>query len=221
MVALVIPKSGLGGAIFLVLFHRMMYIPKYSIPPGEIMRNIGYARVSSTDQDFEVQVERLKAAGCEHVYREKASGKSTNGRHELAKALKVLQQGDTLIVARLDRLARSIRDLLSLLDRIKAAGAHIKALDDTWLDTTTPHGELILTIMGGMAEFERKLIRQRCDEGIKRAKAMGKQFGRRSVLDAGQRRKIAERNAAGESMATLAREYGVGVASIWRALRPG
>src|SRR5262245_36198306 len=173
------------------------------------MRNIGYARVSSTDQDFEVQVERLKAAGCERVYREKVSGKSTNGRHELAKALRALRQGDTLIVARLDRLARSIRDLLSLLDTIKAAGAHIKALDDTWLDTTAPHGELILTIMGGMAEFERKLIRQRCDEGIKRAKAMGKQFGRRSVLDAGQRRKIAERNAAGESMATLAREYGV------------
>jgi len=114
-----------------------------------------------------------------------------------------------------------LEERLTIVIQAARAGAHIKALDDTWLDTTTPHGELILTIMGGMAEFERKLIRQRCDEGIKRAKAMGKQFGRRSVLDAGQRRKIAERNAAGESMATLAREYGVGVASIWRALRPG
>src|SRR5438046_4585804 len=107
-----------------------------------------YARVSATDQDFEAQVERLKAAGCVRVYSEKASGKSTNGRHELAKALKALCPGDTLIVARLDRLARSIRDLLGLLDTIKAAGAHIKALDDTWLDTTTPQGELILSIMG-------------------------------------------------------------------------
>ena len=146
------------------------------------------------------------------------SGKSTNGRRALQKALDTLQPGDTLIVTKLDRLARSIRDLLNLLDEIKAAGAHIKALEDPWLDTTTPHGELILTIMGGMAEFERKLIRQRCDEGIKRAKAMGKQFGRRSVLDAGQRRKIAERHAAGESMHKLAAEYDVGVGTIHRAL---
>jgi DNA invertase Pin-like site-specific DNA recombinase len=123
------------------------------------------------------------------------------------------------VVARLDRLARSLRDLLSLLDTIKAANAHIKALDDAWLDTTTPHGELILQIMGSMAEFERKLIRQRCQAGIERAKRMGKQFGRKPVLDAGQRRKIAERNAAGESMAKLAREYDVGVGTIHRALR--
>jgi DNA invertase Pin-like site-specific DNA recombinase len=184
------------------------------------MASVGYARVSSDSQDHAAQVDRLKAAGCGKVYAEKASGGSTNGRPELAKALKALRQGDTLVTVRLDRLARSIRDLLSLLDTIKAAGAHIKALDDAWLDTTTPHGELILTIMGGMAEFERKLIRQRCDEGIRRAKVMGKQFGRKSVLDAGQRRKIAERYTAGESMAKLAKEYGCGVASIWRALRP-
>src|SRR5262249_7766183 len=129
------------------------------------------ARVSSTDQDFEAQVERLKAAGCDRVYSEKAPGKSTNGRHALDKAIKALLPGDTLVTVRLDRLARSIRDLLSLLDTIKAGGAYIKALDDPWLDTTTPHGELILTVMGGLHEFERKLIRQRCDEGIKRAKA--------------------------------------------------
>src|SRR5437763_12773889 len=109
------------------------------------MASIGYARVSSTDQDFDGQVERLKAAGSDRVYSEKASGKSTNGRHALDKAMKVLRPGDTLIVVRLDRLARSIRDLLNLMDTIKAAGAHIKALDDPWLDTTTPHGELILT----------------------------------------------------------------------------
>jgi DNA invertase Pin-like site-specific DNA recombinase len=87
-------------------------------------------------------------------------------------------------------------------------------LDDPWLDTTTPHGELILTIMGGMAEFERKLIRARCDEGIKRAKARGTVFGRKAVLDVGERRKIAERYAAGETMAELAREYDCGVATI-------
>jgi DNA invertase Pin-like site-specific DNA recombinase len=189
-------------------------IPKMVIP----MANIGYARVSATDQDYDGQIERLKTAGCDRVFSEKVSGKSRDGRHALQKALQTLKPGDTLIVVRLDRLARSIRDLLGLLDTIKAAGAHIKALDDTWLDTTTPHGELILTIMGGMAEFERKLIRARCDEGIKRAKARGTVFGRKPVLDAGERRKIADRYAAGETMAELARDYDCGVATIHRVL---
>jgi DNA invertase Pin-like site-specific DNA recombinase len=181
---------------------------------------IGYARVSSTDQDFDGQVERLKAAGCERVFSEKVSGKALNGRGALQKALSVLGGGDTLIIVRLDRLARSIRDLLGLLDTIKAAGATIKALDDTWLDTTSAHGELIITIMGGLAEFERKLIRARCDEGIKRAKARGTVFGRKPVLDAGERRKIAERYSTGETMAELARDYNCGVATIHRVLQP-
>jgi DNA invertase Pin-like site-specific DNA recombinase len=185
------------------------------------MANIGYARVSSTDQDFEGQVERLRAAGCARVYREKASGKSTDGRRELAKAIKALSPGDTLVTVKLDRLARSIRDLLRLQDEIKAAGCKFKALDDPWCDTTTPQGELILTVMGGLAEFERKLIRQRCDEGIARARRMGKQFGRPSSLDAGQKRVIADRLAKGEATADeLAIEYEVGVATIWRAIRP-
>jgi DNA invertase Pin-like site-specific DNA recombinase len=184
------------------------------------MARIGYARVSSADQDFETQVERLQAAGCTKVFSEKLSGKSTNGRHELAKAFKTLRPGDVLMITKLDRLARSIRDLLTIIDQLKVGGVMLKALDDTWLDTTSPHGELIFTIMGAMAEFERKLIRQRCEEGIKRAKAQGKQFGRPAALDAGQRRKIAERHANGEAMAALARDYDVGVATIWRTLKP-
>jgi DNA invertase Pin-like site-specific DNA recombinase len=184
------------------------------------MTHIGYARVSAVDQDFNGQIDKLKAAGCDKIFSEKVSAKSTNGRHALQKALDALKPGDTLIVVRLDRLARSIRDLLTLLDEIKAAGAHIKALEDPWLDTTTPHGELILTIMGGMAEFERKLIRARCDEGIKRAKARGTVFGRRAALGHGEKRKIAERYAAGETMRQLADEYEVGVGTIHRALRP-
>ena len=182
------------------------------------MANIGYARVSSTDQDYDGQIERLKAAGCDRVFSEKVSGKSTNGRHELRKAIRSLKPGDTLVTVKLDRLARSIRDLLQLLDELKAAGAKFQALDDPWCDTTTPQGELILTVMGGLAEFERKLIRQRCEEGIRRAKAKGTAFGRPSVLDAGQRRKIAERYGAGETMAELARDYSCGEATIWRAL---
>jgi DNA invertase Pin-like site-specific DNA recombinase len=182
--------------------------------------HIGYARVSSTDQDFDIQVERLKAAGCKRVFAEKVSGKSTNGRHELEKAMRALQPGDTLVTVKLDRLARSIRDLLGLLDKMKAAGARFKALDDPWCDTTTPQGELIVTVMGGLAEFERKLIRQRCEEGIKRAKAKGTKFGRRSALDYSQRKKIAERYANGETITALALEYDCGVATIWRVLHP-
>jgi len=200
-------------------FHSHLYIPNISIPnQGVLVANVGYARVSSTDQDFNGQVDKLKAASCEKVFSEKVSGKTRDGRYALQKALGALQPGDTLIVVRLDRLARSIRDLLGLMDTLKEIGAHIKALEDPWLDTSTPHGELILTIMGGMAEFERKLIRARCDEGIKRAKARGTVFGRKAVLDAGERRKIAERYAAGETMAELAREYEVGVATIHRAV---
>jgi DNA invertase Pin-like site-specific DNA recombinase len=182
--------------------------------------NIGYARVSSVDQDFNGQIDKLKAAGCNKVFSEKMSGKSTNGRRALQKALDTLQPGDTLIVTKLDRLARSIRDLLNLLDEIKAAGAHIRALDDPWLDTSSAHGELILQIMGSLYEFERKLIRSRCDEGIRRAKARGAVFGRKPVLDHGEKRKIAERYAAGETIAELAREYSCGVATIHRALKP-
>lgn len=182
------------------------------------MAMIGYARVSSTDQDFNSQTDRLKVAGCTRVFSEKASGKSTNGRHQLDKALRALQPGDTLVTVRLDRLARSIRDLLHLLDQIKDAGARFRALDDPWCDTTSAQGELILTVMAGFAEFERKLIRQRCEEGIERAKAKGTQFGRRSVLDPSQRRKIAERYANGETMAALAVEYGCTTPTIWRAL---
>ena len=104
------------------------------------MANIGYARVSSTDQDFDGQIERLKAAGCDRVFAEKASGKSTNGRHELGKSVKALRPGDVLVTVKLDRLARSIRDLLRLLDDVKAAGARFRALDDPWCDTTTPQG---------------------------------------------------------------------------------
>jgi DNA invertase Pin-like site-specific DNA recombinase len=181
-------------------------------------KSIGYARVSSGDQDFDLQVKRLKAAGCKGVFAEKASGKSTNGRRELDKAMRALQPDDTLVVVRLDRLARSIRDLLHLLDRVKAAGARFKALDDPWCDTTSPQGELILTVMGGLAEFERKLIRQRCEEGIKRAQAKGTKFGRPSVLDHSQRKKIAERYANGETMAKLALEYECSEPTIWRVL---
>jgi DNA invertase Pin-like site-specific DNA recombinase len=180
----------------------------------------GYARVSSDTQDYAAQVEALKASGCERIYSEKASGKSTNGRPELAKLMKALLPGDTVAVTKLDRIARSSRDLQNIIHELKERGCGFVSLGDPWCDTTSDVGRLVLAIMGGIAEFERELIRKRCQAGIERAKAKGTKFGRTSVLDASQRRRIAERYAAGETMAELARDYDCGEATIWRALRP-
>jgi DNA invertase Pin-like site-specific DNA recombinase len=180
----------------------------------------GYARVSSNTQDYQAQVEALKAAGCERIYSEKVSGKSTNGRREFDKLMRALASGDAVVVTKLDRLARSSRDLQNILHELKERECGFVSLNETWCDTTSDVGQLMLTIMGGIAQFERSLIRKRCEDGIERARAMGKQFGRPTALDAGQKRKIAERYANGETMAELAREYECGDATIWRALQP-
>ena len=135
------------------------------------MAKIGYARVSSNTQDYQGQVDALKAAGCERIYSEKMSGKSTSGRRQFEKLMKELLPGDTVVVAKLDRLARSSRDLHNIIFELDSLDCGFLSLGDSWCDTTTSTGRLMLTIMGGIAEFERKLIRQRCDEGIARAKA--------------------------------------------------
>jgi DNA invertase Pin-like site-specific DNA recombinase len=179
----------------------------------------GYARVSSNTQDYQAQVEALNAAGCARIFSEKVSGKSTNGRCEFNKLMKALLPGDTVLVTKLDRLARSSRDLHNILGELAERGCGFVSLGETWCDTTTDVGRLMLTIMGGIAEFERGLIRKRREEGIVAAKAKGTKFGRPSALDARQRRKIAERHANGETLATLAHEYEVGEATVWRALR--
>jgi DNA invertase Pin-like site-specific DNA recombinase len=178
----------------------------------------GYARVSSNTQDYRAQVDALKAAGCGPIFSEKASGKSTNGRKEFEKLMKILLPGDTIMVTKLDRLARSSRDLHNILHDLAERSCGFVSLGESWCDTTTDVGRLMLTIMGGIAEFERGLIRKRCEEGIERAKVKGVKFGRPAALDAGKRRKIAERYAAGETMAELAREYECGEATIWRVL---
>jgi DNA invertase Pin-like site-specific DNA recombinase len=180
----------------------------------------GYGRVSTKNQDYALQVEALKAAGCVRIHAEKASGKSTDGRPVLQRLIKSLKPGDMVVVTRLDRLARSSRDLLNILHEVEQAGATFKSLADTWADTTTPTGKLMVTVLGGLAEFERSLIQSRTEAGIARAREQGKLFGRPERLDAGQKRKIAELSAKGETIAHLATEYGVGAATIWRALQP-
>jgi DNA invertase Pin-like site-specific DNA recombinase len=175
----------------------------------------GYARVSTSKQDTSNQVDALKAAGCERIFTEKASGKSTDGRPEFKRLMKALNPGDTVVVTKLDRLARSSRDLLNILHDLKEGSCGFVSLGESWCDT----GELVVTIMAGIAQFERKLILSRTEVGIAKAREQGKKFGRPSALDVGQKRKIAERYAAGETMAALAAEYEVGEATIFRALR--
>jgi DNA invertase Pin-like site-specific DNA recombinase len=122
-------------------------------------------------------------------------------------------------VTKLDRVARSARDLLNLIEDIRLKGADFISLGDSWCDTTADGvGRFVLTVMSGIAELERDLIRKRCAAGIARARSQGKQFGRPTVLDASQRRRIAERHAGGETIAALAMEYGCGGATIHRAL---
>jgi DNA invertase Pin-like site-specific DNA recombinase len=149
------------------------------------------------------------------VYSEKVSGARTE-RPELAKLLRRLDKGDVLMVTRLDRLARSTRDLLNILDAIGKVGAGFKSLADVWADTTTAHGRLMLTILGGLAEFERELISARTGEGRKRAKARGVRFGRPPVLTAHQRQEAIQRLAEGVTQADIARTYGVSQATISR-----
>lgn len=134
------------------------------------------------------------------VFKEKQSG-AKGDRAELAKAIRALDKGDVLVVTRLDRLARSTRDLLNTIDAITKRGVGFRSLKDTWADTTTAHGRLMLTVLGGLAEFERTLICERTGEGRKRAMARGVKFRRPQALDEHQRREAAKRLAAGETQA--------------------
>jgi DNA invertase Pin-like site-specific DNA recombinase len=175
----------------------------------------GYARVSTDGQSLAAQDAALHVAGCAKVYAEKASGAKSD-RAELGKVLKRLDTGDVLIVTRLDRLARSTRDLLNTLDSIAKAGAGFRSIADTWADTTTPHGRLMLTVLGGLAEFERELIKARTGEGRKRAKEAGIHMGRPFKLTPHQRREAIDRREAGETLSAVARTFGVSHTTIGR-----
>ena len=155
------------------------------------------------------------AAGCAKVYREKASGAKSD-RAELAKVMSKMEPGDVLVVCRLDRLARSTRDLLNIIEALTQRGAGFKSLKDTWADTTSPHGRLMLTVLGGLAEFERELIRARTGDGRKRAKERGVRFGRPRKLTPHQRQEALARLEAGETQADVARTYNVDATTIGR-----
>jgi DNA invertase Pin-like site-specific DNA recombinase len=175
----------------------------------------GYARVSTDGQTLDAQIAQLKAAGAEKVFREKVSGARAD-RPQLARLLRSLAPGDRVLVTRLDRLARSTRDLLNTLAAIADHKAGFRSLNDAWADTTTPHGRLMLTVLGGLAEFERELIRARTGEGRDRAKARGVRLGRKPKLTAHQRQEALVRREAGEPLAEIARSYDVHHSTISR-----
>jgi DNA invertase Pin-like site-specific DNA recombinase len=176
---------------------------------------VGYARVSTDGQTLDAQQSALRQAGAERVFAEKVSGAKTD-RKQLAKAIAALSQGDILLVTRLDRLARSTRDLLNVLAAIAEKGAGFKSLADAMIDTTSAHGRLILAVLGALAEFERSMILSRTSEERKRAMASGVKFGRKPSLTPHQREEALRRRADGESLMEIGRLFNVSHSTIAR-----
>jgi DNA invertase Pin-like site-specific DNA recombinase len=179
------------------------------------MTVFGYARVSTADQHLTGQIDALKAAGATTIYREKISGVRAD-RPQMAKLMAALKPGDVVLVSKLDRLGRSTRELLDLIDSIGEAGAVFRSLGDPLWDTSSPQGRLLSTLLAAIAEFERELIRERTGEGRKRAMANGVKFGRKPKLSPYQRAEAIKRRAAGETLASIARSYAVDLSMISR-----
>jgi len=179
------------------------------------MTVFGYARVSTADQHLTGQIDALKAAGATTIYREKISGVRAD-RPQMAKLMAALKPGDVVLVSKLDRLGRSTRELLDLIDGIGEAGAVFRSLGDPLWDTSSPQGRLLSTLLAAIAEFERELIRERTGEGRKRAMANGVKFGRKPKLSPYQRAEAIKRRAAGETLASIARSYAVDLSMISR-----
>jgi DNA invertase Pin-like site-specific DNA recombinase len=182
------------------------------------MALIGYARVSSSGQSLDVQLEQLQAAGCAKVFQEKRSGTTTEGRAMLALALDYVREGDVLVITRLDRLARSMGDLYGILGRLKDKGVEFKVLQQGAIDTTTPQGKFMFGVLGAAAEFEIDLKKERQMEGIAKAKADGVYKGRPAKLKAAD---VQQALAAGEKPAHVARRLGISRNSVYRLAKAG
>ena len=176
---------------------------------------VGYARVSTQGQSLTGQIETLKAAEAETIYQEKVSGVRAD-RPQLAKLMAKLMPGDIVVVTKLDRLGRSTRELLDLIERIGKAGASFRSIGDPLWDTSSSQGRLLSTLLAAIADFERDLIRERTGEGRKRAMSAGVKFGRKRKLSEYQRQEAIKRRAAGETLASIAKSYGVDISMISR-----
>lgn len=175
---------------------------------------VGYGRVSSTDQNLEVQTDKLKAAGCTKLFLEKKSGKSTDGRDQLAAALDYVREGDTFVVTRFDRLARSAVDLVTILKALETKGVAFKCTDQK-IDTSGSMGKFLVTIMGAVAEFELGIRKERQLDGIAKAKDAGVYKGRKRTIDSAEVAKLA---GDGMGATEIAKRLKIGRASVYRAL---
>ena len=178
------------------------------------MSNVGYARVSSTGQDLDIQLAALKAAGCDVIRSEKVSGTSTEGRAELKTILAFLRRGDTLTVTRIDRLARSLADLSKIVRELESKGVALKATEQP-IDTSTAAGKAFLGMLGVFAEFETNIRKERQLEGIAAAKKAGVYKGRPATIKA---EKIAALKAEGLGASEIARRLKIGRASVYRVI---
>jgi DNA invertase Pin-like site-specific DNA recombinase len=182
------------------------------------MMIVGYARTSTLDQTagLEAQQRDLTKAGCEKVFVEQVSSVDVKARDKLAEALEFIREGDTIVVTKLDRLARSVAHLLEILEAIDAKGASLRILDMA-IDTITPNGRLMLNILGSVAQFEREIMLERQREGIAKAKAEGKYKGRKPTARA-KAKEVLGLNAEGVGATDIARRVGIGRASVYRIL---
>jgi DNA invertase Pin-like site-specific DNA recombinase len=179
---------------------------------------IGYARVSTQDQDAAAQIAALKKAGCERIFREKASGGRWD-RPELHRLLEQLRKGDVLVVWKLDRLSRSLKDVLILMEKIAQAGAGFRSLTEA-IDTTSPGGRMMMQIVGTFAEFERAMLRERTRNGLEEARKQGRVGGRRPKLKAQQQKEIVHLVASGKKTAAeAARLFNVHPSTVSRLLQ--
>jgi DNA invertase Pin-like site-specific DNA recombinase len=176
---------------------------------------VGYARVSSVGQSLDVQLEALEAAGCDKIFAEKRSGVSRRERTELADALSFVREGDTFVVTRLDRLARSASDLHVIVKQLAIKGVSFSCIQQPGLDTASSTGKLLLGVLASIAEFEADIRRERQREGIERAKAAGVYRGRKPSVDV---RAVRELRSKGVGATEIAKQLGIGRASVYRAL---
>ena len=181
------------------------------------MPTVGYARVSSTGQDLAVQLEKLESAGCDKVFKEKRSGVDA-GRPELKRCLEYLREGDTLLVSKIDRLARSTSDLYRIVSQLADKGVSFKVIDDPSIDTSSRTGKLIMGILALIAEFENDIRRERQMDGIKKAHERGTRFGRKPLLVPETIRQVRKLRKSGKTVPEIMRQTSLSKASVYRAL---
>ncbi|WP_412033204.1 recombinase family protein [Nitratireductor aquimarinus] len=198
-------------------FQSSTPLPPATRPPV-IKRKIGYARVSTEEQHLDLQYDALRAAGCEVIYEDRGISGAVAARPGLRRAMRALQPGDVLVVWRLDRLGRSLQNLIETMGRLQARGVGFRSVQEQ-IDTTSPAGRFYLHMLAALAEFERELIRDRTKAGMAAARARGVRLGRPPKLSPDKLTESLRRTEAGESLEAVADDFGVSVVTLKRALR--